>query len=167
MQKFSIKAPMTGILIPIEKVEDDVFSEKMLGDGVAIIPKNGDVYAPADGTVETIADTLHAVGIKTDGGAEILIHCGVDTINLRGRGFTSFVKVGDKVKTGDLILKADLSIIHSSGLQVHTPIIITNMDELSDISFAESEEVFACESDVIFYNRKQTIVNLGKQTSES
>lgn len=152
MEKFSIKAPVTGTLIPLEQVVDEVFSEKMLGDGVAIIPKNGEVLSPVNGTIKSVIDTLHAIGIKSDDGAEILIHFGIDTVNLKGKGFKNFVKIDDRVKIGDLILKADLDIIKQHGLQIHTPIIITNMDEISSIKIIQSGEVFAKSSDIILYN---------------
>lgn len=122
----TLYAPMEGDIIPLEKVTDPVFSEKMMGDGIAILPTNGTVVAPADGTVIQIAPTKHAIGIRTEDGAEILIHVGLDTVELSGSPFDVHVNVGDPVTTGQALLTADLAQIHQSGKDTVTPMIITN-----------------------------------------
>lgn len=119
-----ILSPLTGTIIPIEEVPDEVFSEKVLGDGCAVIPKDGKIFSPIDGVISSVAETEHAYGITNDSGLEILVHFGLDTVALKGKGFKCFVKVGDRVKAGDLIAEADISFIKSHGINPTTPVII-------------------------------------------
>lgn len=123
-------AVQTGKVISIRKVPDEVFSEKILGDGVAIIPSEDDVVSPVDGEIVQIAETGHAFCIRSEDGVEILIHIGIDTVNLKGEGFESFVSVGQKVKAGDLIGKADIKLIEKRGYPTHTVVLVTNMNDL-------------------------------------
>lgn len=129
----AIAAPLKGKLIPLEMVDDEVFSSGMLGRGIAIEPTDGKVFAPADGVVENITDSRHAIGITADDDANILIHVGIDTVNLNGRNFNVKVEEGAKVKKGDLLMTFDLNGIKKSGYKVTTPIIICNSDDFSDI----------------------------------
>ena len=108
----------------------------MLGDGVAIIPTDNKVYAPIDGVIIQVYDTLHAYGIQSDDGLDILIHIGINTVELKSQGFTSLVNEGDRVKAGDAIAIADLDFIKSKGYEIYTPILITNIDEVRNISCA-------------------------------
>lgn len=133
-KSISILAPMTGDIIEITQVEDEVFSEKMVGDGVAIEPREGIVVSPVQGRIVQIFPTKHALGIETEDGLEILIHIGLDTVELKGEGFKSYVKVGDEVKLGDKLLEVDLDFIRKSGRSTVSPIIITNMDIVKNIS---------------------------------
>ena len=126
-------AVQTGKVISIKEVPDEVFSEKILGDGVAIIPSEDDVVSPVDGEVIQVAETGHAFCIRSDDGMDILIHIGVDTINLKGEGFESFVSAGQKIRAGDLIGKANIKLIEERGYPTHTAILITNMGELKDM----------------------------------
>ena len=99
-KQLEIAAPLTGKVIPVTEVPDPVFAEKVLGDGIAVDPTEGTVYSPVDGTIFQIAHTFHAMGIESDDGLEILVHLGIDTVKLEGKGFQSFVEVGQKVKKG-------------------------------------------------------------------
>lgn len=126
-------SPMSGRVTTVFEIPDEVFSEKILGDGVAIIPTNDEIYSPVHGEVVQISDTGHAFCLRSEDGVEILIHIGVDTVNLKGMGFVSLVKPGQKVKAGDLIGTADLSLIESNGYPTHTAMIITSMSMIDDM----------------------------------
>ncbi|MCC8085661.1 MAG: glucose PTS transporter subunit IIA, partial [Clostridium sp.] len=117
-------APMKGEMIPVERSEDEVFASKALGDGVAINPEDGMVYAPCDGTVTLLFPTRHAVGIRTESGVEVLIHIGINTVQLDGQGFEAYVAQGDTVKQGDPLILADLDLIREKGLNPQTMMIL-------------------------------------------
>lgn len=134
-----IYATQNGKSVSITQVPDPVFSEKMLGDGIAIIPDDNEVLSPVNGTIIDVTDTLHAYCITTDDGLDILVHIGINTVELKGEGFKSFVKVNDKVKIGDKLASADLEFIKSKGYETYTPIIITNSNELKEIETFEIE----------------------------
>lgn len=119
-------APVQGRVMDLSEVEDQVFSQKLMGDGFAIEPSEGKVYAPYSGEVTVAFPTGHAYGLKADNGKEILIHIGMDTVELEGKGFTSHVKQGDRVKQGDLLVEVDLDYIKGQGKQTVTPIIFTD-----------------------------------------
>lgn len=150
-EKHSIMAQQTGRVIPLEEVKDPVFSQKVLGDGIAILPENGDVFAPMSGKIVQIADTLHAVCIAGDDGVELLIHLGLDTVELKGQGFTCFVKEGQHVSVGDRVIKMDLEFIRQHGLETVSPCIITNLDRVKDLSTLTGN-VVAGENAVINYS---------------
>ena len=120
----ALLAPMSGRIVPLGEVPDDVFSQKVLGDGAAILPEDGKLYSPVDGEVSSIAETLHAYGFRTEGGLEVLVHVGLDTVALRGEGFKPLVQEGDKVKAGDLVAEIDLDFIASKGVNAITPVLI-------------------------------------------
>lgn len=122
--------PLKGKIVPITDVPDSVFSEKMMGDGCAIIPEDGKVYAPDNCVVKMVAPTKHAVGLVTDDGIEILIHFGLDTVNYQGEGFTWYVKEGQTVEKGDLLYEADLDFFKSKGVNTMTPFVFTKADDL-------------------------------------
>lgn len=134
---------LKGELKPLSEVTDQAFSSGALGKGVAIEPSEGKIYAPADGTVTTFFPTGHALGITTANGAEVLIHVGIDTVQLNGRGFSPKVEQGDVVKKGDLLLEFDLDAIKSEGYSVITPIVVTNSNEYLDVSVAQDGTVAA------------------------
>ena len=120
----SILAPLSGKVVPLEQVPDAVFSQKILGDGIAIIPEDGKIYAPVSGEVASVADTLHAYGFISEDDLEILIHVGLDSVALKGEGFVSHVNVGDMVKAGDLIAEVDLKFLESKNVPTITPVLI-------------------------------------------
>ena len=119
-------SPVRGRAARLEDVKDEMFSEKMLGDGIAVISEQDEVMSPVDGTVTMVYETQHAIGISTKGGADVLIHMGIDTVALKGEPFQTKVKVGDIVKAGDLLTVVDWEAIRQKGLDVIVPIIITN-----------------------------------------
>ena len=120
----SILAPLSGKAVPLEQVPDAVFSQKILGDGIAILPEDGKIYAPVNGEVASVADTLHAYGFISEDDLEILIHVGLDSVALKGEGFVSHVNVGDMVKAGDLIAEVDLKFLESKNVPTITPVLI-------------------------------------------
>ncbi len=122
-------APMVGKAIPITEVPDPTFAEGMLGNGIAIEPAEGKVYAPCDATVDMMFPTGHAVSLVADCGAEILIHVGLETVSLEGKPFTMHVANGDKVQKGQLLIEADLEAIQAAGLNTVTPMLICNTDD--------------------------------------
>lgn len=128
-----LKSPIKGEIVNIEEVEDPVFATKVLGDGIAIKPLEGKVFSPVEGVVETIFPTKHAIGIKLDNGIEILIHIGINTVELKGEFFTSYVEDGSKINIGDLLIEFDLNGIIEKGYSITTPIIVTNMEDFSKI----------------------------------
>ena len=129
-----VNQPIEGKIIPLNQVEDDAFSQEVLGKGIAIIPSEGKVYAPFDGTVITLFPTKHALGIVSDNGCEVLIHIGMNTVQLNGKYFTSHVQQGDKVKKGQLLVEFDIDHILQEGYNLETPVIITNTKDYSNIN---------------------------------
>jgi PTS system beta-glucosides-specific IIC component len=129
----TISAPLVGEAIELSAVKDEVFSSGAMGQGIAIEPAKGEVYAPCDGEIATFFPTGHAIGIQADNGAEILIHVGMDTVSLDGKGFTPVAKQGDRIKKGQLLLKFDIDFIKKEGYPVTTPIIISNTDDFADV----------------------------------
>lgn len=122
-------AHMNGEVLPMEQVQDEAFASCALGEGIAIEPSEGKLYAPADATVDNLFDTHHAIGLETESGAEVLLHIGIDTVKLGGKHFTPHVKVGDKVKKGDLLISFDMDAIKAEGYLCTTPMIICNTDD--------------------------------------
>ena len=120
----SIKSPVTGQTVALEQVPDPVFSGKILGDGIAVIPENGKIVSPVDGEIVSVADTLHAYGFRTAEGLEILVHVGLETVALKGKGLTPHVKEGDKVKAGDLVAEVDLKYLEEQKINPITPVLI-------------------------------------------
>lgn len=128
-----IYSPLTGKTIKLEDVEDEAFSSGVLGKGIAILPEDGILYAPADGTISAFFPTGHAIGITMDDGAELLIHVGMDTVQLNGKGFQPFAAEGDKVKKGQKLLEFDRKIIQEAGYSLVTPILVTNAEEMGEV----------------------------------
>lgn len=133
-------SPVAGKMIPLSKVQDEVFSSKAMGDGIAVVPSKGELYAPVDGEISMIFETSHALGMKTETGAEILFHVGLNTVQLGGEHFTPQVKVGDQVKAGDVLLTFDLEKIKAAGFDPVTLAIITNTDKY-DVQINKQENV--------------------------
>ena len=152
-----IKSPISGKVIELEKVNDPVFSSGAMGKGVAIEPIDNKVYAPFDGVIEFIADTKHAIGLLSDDGVEVLIHVGMDTVKMNGKGFDVKTKVNSKVKAGDLLLEFDKSVIEKEGYSLITPIVITNADNYEDKQLNINKEV----------ESGKTIINLKELSIQS
>ena len=128
-----IKSPMNGTVIPLSEVPDAVFSSEMLGKGFGVEPSEGKAYAPVDGEVTTVFDTKHAIGLMSKHGVELLIHIGMDTVKLNGKGFDVKVKTGDQVKAGDLLAEFDMDLIKGEGYLVTTAVVVTNTDDCEEI----------------------------------
>lgn len=129
----NIYAPIKGTIKPLKEVEDDAFAQEVLGKGVAILPEEGKVYAPFDGTVMSLFPTKHAIGIVSDNGCEVLVHIGMNTVQLNGKYFKAHISQGDKVKKGQLLLEFDLLKIVEEGYSIDTPVIITNSKDYLDV----------------------------------
>jgi len=138
-----ILAPVPGKVIPMKEVADPAFSQEILGKGVAIVPQSGVVVAPADGEVAVMFETKHAVSIRTDLGAELIIHIGLDTVNLKGQYFKSFVAQGDRVKAGDVLVEVDLEQVKAAGYDVTTPVIVCNTPDYPNMVCRGGMEVKA------------------------
>lgn len=132
--KIVIQAPIPGEVIPLAEVKDQTFASGVLGEGYAIVPSEGKVYAPFDGTCDNLFDTLHAMGLVSDSGVELLIHVGLETVKLNGAPFTAHIKSGDTFKKGDLLLEFDIPAIQAAGCKIQTPVIVTNAEDVGDIS---------------------------------
>jgi len=141
VKKEILASPLTGKVIPLTEVEDAAFSGELLGKGIAVDPADGHVYAPCDGTLSALFPTTHAIGIVTDGGAELLIHLGLDTVKLEGKHFEAHVKAGDKVKKGQLLITCDIDAIKKEGYSMVTPIIVTNTADYLDIVAMKQGEI--------------------------
>lgn len=138
-----ICAPCAGQLIALNEVDDPTFSEGILGQGIAVLPSDGKFYAPVDGTLTTVFPTGHAAAIKTAEGAEVLLHIGLDTVKLKGEYFMIYVEEGRQVKTGDLLLEADLESIRAAGYDTVTPLIICNADAFRGMETVNAKKVAA------------------------
>lgn len=143
--RHNLKSPLSGKVLPLSDVPDKVFSSGAMGKGLAIDPEKGELIAPADGEITTIFPTGHAVGLTTKDGIEILMHIGMDTVELEGQGFETFVKQGDQVKAGDLLVRFDIEAIKAAGYNVITPIVITNTEHFADVLELNQEELIASE----------------------
>ncbi|MBP2076143.1 PTS sugar transporter subunit IIA [Oceanobacillus polygoni] len=145
----NIVAPLNGKIVPIEEVPDPVFNQKMMGEGIAIVPEEGMVYSPVNGKIVQLAETKHAIGIVTDGGVEILIHIGLETVGLKGEGFASKVNVGEEVSAGQLLMEVDLEYIGEHASDTITPIVITNSAEGNKTYRFTSEKIAKAKETVI------------------
>ncbi|HEL6218200.1 beta-glucoside-specific PTS transporter subunit IIABC [Klebsiella pneumoniae] len=134
-----IMNPIKGNVIPLEEVEDEVFSSGALGKGLAIVPVEGKVLAPFDGTVVSVFPTLHAICLESNNGVELLIHVGIDTVSLKGAPFKSYIEKGQKVTSGQLMIEFDIGAISAAGLSLHTPVIITNLEETSELEYTQDQ----------------------------
>lgn len=137
----ALLAPVSGKVIPLSEVRDEAFAGGILGQGAAVIPENGEICAPCDGVISVMYPTGHAVGIKSDIGAEILIHVGMDTVTLNGSCFDVKVKAGDHVKAGQLLVRANIEGIKKEGLDITTPVIVANTADYMQIKMAAEKSV--------------------------
>ncbi|WP_455524635.1 PTS sugar transporter subunit IIA [Holdemanella biformis] len=143
-------APVNGKTIALENVPDKVFASKMMGDGIGFEYEGNTIYAPCDGKITLVANTLHAVGITSENGAEILIHIGLDTVSLNGKGFKKLINQGDKVKKGTPLIEIDRQFMKEQDINLITPMVVTNaanyeinvIDEGKDVT--TEEEVISC-----------------------
>ena len=135
-----LKAPITGKVIPIEEVPDPVFAEKMMGDGIAFIPAEGKVFAPIAAIVKQVFPTKHAIGLESNNGLEILIHIGLDTVNMKGEGFIVHIKEGDQVSMGDLLVEFDLEKVEENAASTITPMVILNGDNVKSLEKKYKEQ---------------------------
>ena len=133
-QEIHIASPAAGTCIPLEQVKDATFSQGILGKGTAVIPEKGELVAPFDGKIDVMFETGHAVGMTGENGVELLIHVGMDTVNLGGKYFYPQKASGEQVKRGDVILKFDKDAITEEGYDITTPVIVSNTDAFADVS---------------------------------
>lgn len=136
-KSLTIMSPLNGKAVALEQVPDPVFSDKVLGDGCAVIPDDGRIYSPVNGEITSIAETLHAYGFRSEEGIEILVHFGLETVSLQGEGFKSNVKVGDRVKAGDLVAEADIKMLKDKGFNLITPVLICDGAEDMEMTVNE------------------------------
>lgn len=139
----TILSPISGTVLPLSEAKDAAFANGTLGKGVVILPQKGEVVSPVDGTVTAMFPTLHAIGITSDSGIELLIHIGLDTVQLNGKGFEAFVKSDDKVKKGQKLIAFDKKSIEEAGYSLQTPVIITNSEDLLDIIETTEKDIKA------------------------
>jgi PTS system beta-glucosides-specific IIC component len=150
-----IFSPLSGQLVALDQVNDDVFSQGLLGQGVAILPKEGLLRAPLDGEVVTFLPSMHAVGIKGDNGVELLVHIGIDTVNLAGQHFSSNLQVGDRVKVGDELVRFDLAAIAALGYDLTTPVLVVNSEAFPQLSCRQPGRVDFGEPIISLNNTQQ------------
>lgn len=136
-----VYAPMSGKVIPMEEIPDPVFSQGVVGLGCGLEPEDGEVAAPFNGKVVSVTDTKHAIGIQSDDGIEILIHVGMDTVQMNGDGFVLKVKEGDRVSCGQILIKCDLGKIKKAGYPTTTAVIVTNAMDYENVEFTPAEHV--------------------------
>ena len=136
-----VLSPLKGRVIPLKEISDPVFSQELMGKGIAIEPTEGKVVSPINGTVVMLFETNHAIGLKSDDGVEVLIHVGMDTVELKGKGFAAHVKNGDKVSVGDLLTEFDIDLIKEAGYSLVTPIVVTNTADYQSIDSTTTETV--------------------------
>lgn len=148
-----IVAHLTGEVVRLEQVNDEVFAQKILGDGIAVLPQAGELYAPAEARVEQVFDSHHALTLVTIDGVELLLHVGIDTVQLKGQHFDVKVKEGQSVKRGELLMTFDIEAIRQAGYDVTTPLIVSNSGEF-DLRSTEKTEVVAGE-DLLYLTRKE------------
>jgi sugar PTS system EIIA component len=138
-RKLQIYAPINGEIIPLDQVPDPVFSQKMMGEGVAIMPENGNIHAPFEAIVVLVSETKHAIGLRSKDGTEILIHIGLETVSLQGKGFNVLVEAGDNVSLGQSLIEVDWDFIREHAKSIVTPIIITNSND-RDVQYAQTKD---------------------------
>lgn len=144
-----IFSPLNGQVIPLSNVKDPVFADGILGKGAAILPLEGRLVSPVNGTILNVFPTLHAIGIQSDDGLEILIHLGFDTVELEGKYFKSNISEGDKVSVGDLLIEFQIEEIKNAGYDITTPIVVTNSDQYETIEAMPEENIRAGEKLII------------------
>lgn len=147
-----IQSPLTGEVISLKEVPDEVFASGVAGKGIAVKPSVGEVKAPCDGVISMFFPSGHAIGIVADDGTELLIHIGLNTVMLEGKGFEALVKQGDKVKAGQLLLKFDMEYIEKQGYSLISPVLVTNAEEHREVRVSGKKQVKAGE---VIYQLKE------------
>lgn len=148
-KEVALLAPLSGEVVSLEQVPDPVFSQKLAGDGVAIQPTEGILVAPFDGKISNLFHTNHAISLTSEAGLDILIHIGIDTVKLNGEGFVAFVKTGDQVKAGDVLIKFDLAALEQAGCPTITPVLITDEKQIAEKKFVPQSTVTAGKEEII------------------
>ena len=148
-KNIEIYAPLTGEYVKIEDIPDPVFAQKMMGEGFGINPTEGEVLSPIEGKVDNVFPTKHAIGLKADNGLELLVHIGLDTVQLDGEGFEVLVNSGDTVQVGDPLVKFNLEYISNNAKSVISPVIITNTDQTSAININDVNAIVKGETKVV------------------
>ncbi|AMG60739.1 PTS glucose transporter subunit IIA [Staphylococcus lugdunensis] len=148
-KNIEIYAPLTGEYVKIEDIPDPVFAQKMMGEGFGINPTEGEVVSPIEGKVDNVFPTKHAIGLKADNGLELLVHIGLDTVQLDGEGFEVLVNSGDTVQVGDPLVKFNLEYISNNAKSVISPVIITNTDQTSAININDVNAIVKGETKVV------------------
>lgn len=145
VKKTMLTAPVDGKIIALCDVQDDAFASEILGKGCAILPTDGCFHAPISGTISTLFPSRHAIGITSDDGIEVLIHIGLDTVQLNGEGFTALVKQGDHVEQGQPLVNVDLAFVKEKGFCLETPVVITNSAQYLDVLDVAKDTIHAGE----------------------
>ncbi|MGP4106036.1 PTS sugar transporter subunit IIA [Virgibacillus sp. L01] len=145
----TLHATVSGGTVLLEDVPDPVFSQKMMGNGIAIFPQTSTVISPVDGKIMQLFPTNHAVGIQAVNGAEILIHIGLETVSLNGEGFTPHIQEGDHVKQGDKLISFDKTVIEEKAKSTIIPVVITNTDSMREINYTKQSKVTAGEDEIL------------------
>lgn len=149
-----VVAPVSGTIVALKDVEDEAFSSGALGNGCAISPTVGEVYAPCDGIISVIPDTNHAIGITANNGAEVLVHVGMNTVELKGKGFEVLVKEEQSVKKGELLMTFDMAVIQAEGYPLVTPVVVNNSDEYSKFEVLLAPGAVVKKGDLIIQGNK-------------
>ena len=132
----ALLAVADGTAVPLEQVPDEAFSSGVLGVGFAVLPESGSIHSPVSGRVESVTDTGHAYTILSDDGLDVLVHVGIDTVELKGEGFMPFVFAGKAIKAGDVLVRVDLDVLRQRGLPAHIPVVVTNPERLSKMELS-------------------------------
>ncbi|GAB6098160.1 PTS glucose transporter subunit IIA [Halanaerocella petrolearia] len=148
-EEVKLVAPLTGKVVDLSEVPDDVFATKAVGDGLAIEPTADTLVAPVEGVVKQVFPTKHAVGLETSQGIELLMHIGINTVELNGEGFEKLVDEGTEVKPGDELIRFDADYIKDNATAIVTPFLVTNMDEIEEITVADVGQVTAGDDEVL------------------
>ncbi len=143
MDEIIVKSPITGKIIKIDEVPDKVFSGKLVGDGIAILPQDNYVYAPVNGEIVQIAPQKYAIGFRTKENIEILIHLGIDTVKLKGEGFEVYASKNQRIKSGDKLIKVNWDFVSENAKSIISPIVITNMEIIKELKIIPNEYVKA------------------------
>ncbi|MCH4886155.1 PTS glucose transporter subunit IIA [Acidaminobacter sp. JC074] len=151
LKKDSLRAITTGQLLDLSQVKDPVFNQKMMGEGVAFVSDSKVFYAPCNGVITFLAETKHAIGIKSDKGLEIIIHIGLDTVNLKGEGFISYCREQDEIKAGDKLIELSNALFENPDIDLTTPLVITNYTALKNLDIDSSRQINSIEEKVITF----------------
>jgi phosphocarrier protein FPr len=161
----TLLSPLTGVAVPIEHAPDPVFAQKMVGDGISIDPVEGLLVAPCDGEVVQLHDSYHAVTIRSEDNIDILIHIGIDTVGMKGKGFSPQVKVGDHVQTGQALIEFDLATVAVGAPYLMTQIVVTNMDRVTDLEVAPQGKI-ETEDFLLSYNVVESSTEASTETGD-